>query len=154
MHYIKLIILVLITGIVSAIHISGADLFMCLAIAIAFCEKDKYKGIIISAILGVVCAAVSGGYMLFYVIKYMLPALFITYVFPQNTKIDIVWGTLICVFVEAVFGYAAYKYAGSTQIWGSIGHNLISTVIAYVIYYVVIFRIINPRKRSYKITVR
>lgn len=154
MHYIKLIILILISGVLSVVDICDADFFLCLALSIAFCEKDKYKSIVISAVLGVASAAVLGGYMLFYVIKYMIPTVFITYVFPQNTKLDVIWGTIICALVTVVSGYIVYTYAGATKIWGNITLDMLSSVIVFVIYYFVIFRIINPRKRSYKITVR
>ena len=152
MYYIKIAIVIIISGLLPVMHIPylRADFFLCIALANAFCDKDKYRCVILSAVLGVISAAFSGGYMLFYIAMYMLPTLFITRFLYTSTKLDVIWGALICAIVSCISYGALYAITGV----GSWLHMCMLNVAFFAVLYFVIFRLLNPRKRKYRITVQ
>ncbi len=154
--YIKIIILSLIASIWSGINLNtpyvSCDILFCLSVAFAFCDKNKIRAIIVSAVLAVVAGAYSDRLMLWCVVEYVAAAYAVACIFKKNTKLDFIWAML----VSFVFTFAAesiYSLISEGMSFYTVLEKSVAAVLTELVAFIVVNKLINPKKRSYRITV-
>ena len=163
MVYIKVVVLTVILGLLAGGRLlfelpTGPEYMLCFTIAYAFVDKERTRAVIMSAVIAIISSALTDRYLLFCVIEYGSTACFISEVFKKKTKADIVLCMLI-TFVVTVIGESLYHQLfivnkmSISNFMSVIAVESIANIIASVVIYIIIFKIFNPRKRRFRISV-
>jgi len=161
--YIKVAVFTIILGLISAGRLLfqlpiGPEYMLCLSIAYAFVDREKTHAVIMSAILALVSSAITDRHLLFCFIEYGITACFISEIFTKRSKWDIVLCAVITVCVTLIGESVFYRLfilnkMAVIDFVSIITRECAANFGASVIIYIIIFKIFNPKKRRFRITV-
>ena len=152
----------LITGILASVGAVGnfgtvPEYFICITLAVALVDKDKLRAVVMSIIFAVMCSALTDRLLLYCIVIYSVPAVLIAELLGKGFKRGLVLMPvltgLLTLFGDAVFYYMFIRGNIIVDFTSVIIKEFILNIFTGMIFYLVSYRIYNPRKRRFKITV-
>ncbi len=160
--YIKLAVFTLITGILASVGVVGnfgtvPEYFLCITLSLALVDKDKMRAVVMSIIFAVMCSALTDRLLIYCIVIYSVPAVIITELFGKGFKrglilMPVLTGVLT-LLGETVFYYMFIRGNIIVDFTSVIIKEFVFNIFTGMIFYLVSYRIYNPRKRRFKITV-
>lgn len=163
MTYIKIVIFTIILGLLAGgkilFHLPvGPEYMLCFSVCYAFADRKKIHAVVMSAVIAIISSALTDRYLLFCVMEYGIAACFISELFTKKTKLDIVFCMAVTLAITLVGETVFYELfiLNNVEIgnfFDIIIRESALNVIASAIMYVILFKIFNPKKKRYRITV-
>ncbi len=163
MIYIKIIITTIVLGILAAGRLFCfmpivPDFIFCMCTAYSFADKNKLRAVIFSAILAIAGSALTDRQLLYCVIEYSITSLFVCEIFRGQYKLGFVYSGAVTGLFTIVWEMLFYfLYVENKTDFANLRYIILNecvlNFIVSALVYVILFRIFNPRKKSYRISV-